>query len=255
MTERKIEKEVVIKADVETVWKALTDAEELRRWFGLDARVQPGAGGSVWITWSGPEAGWEAPIEVWDAPHHLRTLESAGSKVTVDYFIEARGGETVLRLVHSGFSGDMWDDEMLDTLDSGWGAFLATLQHYLERHPGEPRVLVHARLEPVELTRAEAFLRTMHVLGFPAEQQLQPGDRYAVTTEAGDRLEGTVAVFRPAINFSGTVDAFSGAFLMVEMEPGEKPRPAVWLSLYGNAASEAAAVQERLRRILGSAFA
>ncbi|HET6639495.1 MAG TPA: SRPBCC domain-containing protein, partial [Gemmatimonadota bacterium] len=34
--------EIAIDAPVEVVWKALTDARELERWFPLEARVKPG---------------------------------------------------------------------------------------------------------------------------------------------------------------------------------------------------------------------
>lgn len=44
--ERRIEKEIEINAPLEDVWKALTDANELARWFPLEARVTPGPGGT-----------------------------------------------------------------------------------------------------------------------------------------------------------------------------------------------------------------
>jgi len=43
--ERKLEREVMLEAPVDEVWKALTDAKELKKWFALDARVTRGAGG------------------------------------------------------------------------------------------------------------------------------------------------------------------------------------------------------------------
>ena len=39
---RVIEKQIRIAAPTDVVWKALTDAEELTRWFPLDAKVKPG---------------------------------------------------------------------------------------------------------------------------------------------------------------------------------------------------------------------
>ena len=39
---RFIEKTVVVDSPVDVVWHALTDAEELTRWFPVDARVKPG---------------------------------------------------------------------------------------------------------------------------------------------------------------------------------------------------------------------
>ena len=45
--ERKLEREVMLEAPVDKVWKALTDAQELKKWFPLEARVTPGAGGEI----------------------------------------------------------------------------------------------------------------------------------------------------------------------------------------------------------------
>ncbi len=49
---RAVEREIEIDAPVGAVWKALTDAEELTRWFPLNAGVTPGVGGSVWMSWT-----------------------------------------------------------------------------------------------------------------------------------------------------------------------------------------------------------
>jgi uncharacterized protein YndB with AHSA1/START domain len=54
---RQIEKKIQINVPVEAVWKALTDAQELMRWFPLDAKVEPGKGGSIWISWGPPYEG------------------------------------------------------------------------------------------------------------------------------------------------------------------------------------------------------
>jgi uncharacterized protein YndB with AHSA1/START domain len=42
-----IEKQIDIASSAESVWKALTNAEELKRWFPLEARVEPGKGGKI----------------------------------------------------------------------------------------------------------------------------------------------------------------------------------------------------------------
>ncbi len=242
---KKIEVEVEIAADAETVWRALSEGEELKRWFTLDARVTPGEGGAIWQSF-GEGAEWESPIEVWAPGKHLRV---AG----IDYYIESRGGSTVLRLVHSGFGDAAWQDE-LDTLESGWTAFLENLKHYLERHPGEPRTVAYFRHPVIPVSRQEAFARTLTALGI--SQDLRAGDRYAATTSTGDSFEGIVKVSRAPINFSATLENWSDGFLFVEMEPGRgKCRPAIWISLYGDAGRDAEALTERIRTLLERAFA
>ena len=52
---RAVSREIAISASVDAVWKALTDANELTRWFPPEARVAPGAGGSIWRAWQSGE--------------------------------------------------------------------------------------------------------------------------------------------------------------------------------------------------------
>jgi uncharacterized protein YndB with AHSA1/START domain len=47
---RVISKQIEIAAPPEAVWNALTDPEELKRWFPLDARVKPGPGGEIFLS-------------------------------------------------------------------------------------------------------------------------------------------------------------------------------------------------------------
>jgi uncharacterized protein YndB with AHSA1/START domain len=65
------------------VWRALTEAEELTRHFPLEARVTPGVGGSIWISWGGAWNG-ELRIEIWDPPSRLRLTEAPRAAFDVD---------------------------------------------------------------------------------------------------------------------------------------------------------------------------
>ncbi len=49
---RSVERTIEIDAPVRDVWRALTDADELMRWFPLEARAEPGEGGSIWMRWA-----------------------------------------------------------------------------------------------------------------------------------------------------------------------------------------------------------
>lgn len=62
---RSIVHEIEIDAPIETVWKALTEAEELTRWFSELARVTPGVGGSYWVSWGEGQSG-ESRVEAWE---------------------------------------------------------------------------------------------------------------------------------------------------------------------------------------------
>jgi len=258
--ERKIETEIEIDASPEAVWEALSSAEGLKRWFGLDARVRPGQGGSIWLSW-GEGADWESPIEIWEPGRHLRTVDEVPGKdgapparVAVDYLIETREGRTLVRLVHSGMAADSWDDE-IDTLNAGWNAFLIHLRHSLEAHPGQPRQLAHFRHPAVSLERPEAFRRTLRVLGIDDPSQLQVGGRYASSGVEAIRLSGEVRLLKSPINLTATVESLNDGMLMIEIEPGRgRCRPSVWLSLYGESGRQAVATTTAIRKLLESEF-
>jgi uncharacterized protein YndB with AHSA1/START domain len=241
--QRKIVNEIVLPANEDEVWRAVSEGEELAKWFPLDARVTPGAGGSVWQSF-GEGAEWETPITVWEPRKRLFTGDPAS--LAVDYIIEARGaGETVLRIVTSGFSGEnAWEEEV--DMSAGWTTFLLGLRHYFQHHRGESRTVAYFRHPVVEISREEGFRRMLNVFGFA--ETPREGEQFDVTTKMGDRLQGTVEVVAPPINLTATLVSVNRAFLMIEIERGRgRCRPAAWISLYGEAGAEAAALQERLR--------
>ncbi|HYI12462.1 MAG TPA: SRPBCC domain-containing protein [Thermoanaerobaculia bacterium] len=243
--EKTVEAEITIAADPDAVWRAITEGEQLKQWFSTDARVRPGVGGGMWMSF-GEGMDWETPITLWEPGRHLRTEDPAPSKLAVDYYIEGKGGETVVRLVHSGFAADAWDDE-LETLDGGWRAFLAALKNYLERHAGESRTVVSFRHPSVAMSRAEAFPIMLDALGVPLVAE---GEHFTSPI-----FEGEAEVVKAPINLSGRLSNLGGGFLMIELEPGRGTcRPSVWLSLFGDAAAEAPALQEKLQERVKAAF-
>jgi uncharacterized protein YndB with AHSA1/START domain len=155
-TTRSTETGLEIAAPPEAVWKALTEAPEIVRWFALEAMVEPGTGGSVVWKWADAYR-WMTRIELWEPKRRLKlSYEHSGSddhqelgsgapslegghELVVDFEIEATAGGTWLRCVHSGFGRDAtWDNE-LEGVRHGWLAELESLRHYLERHEGRDR--------------------------------------------------------------------------------------------------------------------
>ena len=257
---RAIDLAVDIAASPEDVWRCLTDPTELARWFPLEARVEPGLGGSIWLSWGEGLAAAD-PITVWDPPRHLRTggqsAEGAAVPLAVDYIIEGSGGHTTLRLVHSGFGGGPEWDEGYEATHAGWSYFLLNLRHYLERHRGTPRRMAWVRL-PARGPRPAAMARITgrEGLGLAGGQEpvasggldpLLPGDRYAATALAGGRVEGSVLHHRPGFTFAGTLEELNDALLFLEMEPGPDVWHAgIWISTYGVADDLVAELQRTL---------
>lgn len=149
-----------IHAPPERVWRALTEAAELERWFPLEARVEPGEGGEIFMSWKNEYSG-SSKILTWDPPHHLRISwggeDDAAAQVT-DYHIEGRGGRTLLRVVTSGFPPDASWDDWVEGTRLGWLFELTSLKRYLEENDGEDRRVVYLRRR-VHLPRQEAWDR------------------------------------------------------------------------------------------------
>ena len=246
---RKVETQIEIAAPVEAVWKALTDAEELVRWFPLEAKVTPGAGGSFRISW-GSDFMWDTRIEVWEPNRHLRTVtrqapfaaeESSGAspqarEIAVDYLLESKGGKAVLRLVHSGFgSGADWDEEF-EGVRCGWEAELRSLRQYLEKHAGKARLVCWIR-QPFSVAVEQAWARLTGAGGLApiaAGHELHEGQPYSVETAAGDRLQGIITSVFPLRSLSATVENLNHAIFRVEIYKYAGHHIAsVWLSTWG----------------------
>jgi uncharacterized protein YndB with AHSA1/START domain len=150
VTGRQHETSIQIDAPIEEVWKAITDASAMARWFAPKMTVEPGVGGFVAADWgSGLE--WKTTIEIWEPNRRLRLVETRDHFISAspvaeplepcrliqDYYLESAGGKTVLRLVHSGFgSGDNWDIEYEGTR-GGWAGCFLRMKLGLEQHRDE----------------------------------------------------------------------------------------------------------------------
>ena len=238
---RRIEKQIEVAAPVEAVWKALTDAQELTRWFPLEAQVVPGEGGSIFLSW-GPDCQGKAPITAWEENRRLQWREGApgGGEVPgvfVEWLLEARGGKTLVRLVYSGFSagGADWENEYFDSTNYGWGFMLTNLRHYLESHPGMPRLVAWSR-QKVAQPRPQIYEKLAGAGGLFAEGvgTLAGGGRYTLRAATGDSFTGRVEFIVPPRGFCLTVDGLNGALYWLSIEgAGPEHNAQVWLSAYG----------------------
>ena len=278
---RSIETEFEIAAPVDAVWKALTDADELTNWFPLNARVKPGVGGSIVMTWGKElaDCDHESLIRVWEENKHLQFVwidatppeQAAKAKangtfapvpVAVDFHLEAHGSTTRLRLVHTGFSPDPSWDHQYDGTVRGWQFELRGLKHYLENHRDTKRIVVHARQTFDQMSLSEAWDRLMSDDGLCAEgtvNALKPGDRYGFTMSTGDVLEGEIHIIKRPHDLCATVENQNNAFLRVRIDDpyGTDPHKEVnlWLSTYGLPSQETDALQQRWDEMMARLFA
>ena len=232
---RSLTMERELQATPDEVWEALTTSEGLRRWFPLDARVEPGESGSVWLSW-GPGCDGEAPIHIWEPGSRFGWTESYGEddagrpiQVAVDFYIEGREGSTVVRLVQSGFSASSDWDEMYDALVDGWTYFLFNLAFYFLRHRGQDRKLVWKRAA-TELTRDVVWDRLVAaalIAGGPANGVPDPGMAELVIDRA---RPAEVVSMRESYHFAATLPDLDDSVFFVELEGRHI---GFWLSTYG----------------------
>ncbi|MFQ5695616.1 MAG: SRPBCC domain-containing protein [Terriglobia bacterium] len=175
----------------------------------------------------------------------------------MDFYLEARGGKTVLRLVHSGFGrGPDWDEEY-DGIRRGWRAELRALRHYLELHRGTPRLVAWARTA-TPLPPEEAWKRLLSPQGLLRQgtlANLREGDRYSITAATGDALQGVVQVLAPPKDFSASVENLNNALFRVLLDKHRGiPEAIIWLSAYGLPPAEVQAFQARWTEHLRQLF-
>ena len=276
-TERIIETSVELDAPVEAVWKALTDAEDLSNWFPPFAEVKPGVGGHIRFVWD-EKQDWTSAIGAWEPNKHLRVIAMEATPpekaeqakkdgfycpfpVAVDYYLEERGNKTILRLVHSGFSTDAAWDSQYDGTRRGWATELRGLKHYLEQHRGTKRVVVRATCKIADMSVADAWQRLTGPQALVAEGDLAgrgEGDRYAIATSAGDRLEGKIRLINPPNDLCATVENFNNALLRIRVDDGCLTSPEsqvnLYLSTYGLPAEQTDGLQKRWQTMLDEVF-
>ena len=147
----KIEREAVYRQPVERVWSAITEPDQLKKWFGSNtAEIDLRPGGAMHLVWDDMDA--RAIVHTVNPTSHLawrwkpggievdkdRPLAEQGPLTLVEFFLEAVDGGTRLRVVESGFSA-FADEQRIAALaqnNGGWDACFAGLARLLEGEDG-----------------------------------------------------------------------------------------------------------------------
>lgn len=260
-------------ATPDQVWQALTDADELVRWFSTGARVTPGKGGTMLWSWGHGED-WVTRIDAWEPGKLLRLVQEDArpydaqgnqlppgevepARIAMEFSLETVQGKTRLRLVHSGFGhGTAWDAEV-DGISEGWQAELRSLRHYLRRHRGRNRTAARGLINTT-LPREAAWAR----LTGPGGYRLSPaapgeGEGFEVVTPGGTRYTGTVELNLPGQTLAGTIHELDDGWfrLLTWRDAHGHTGVWAWLAAYADDATpvrefgaEAQAALERLFR-------
>ena len=133
-----IEREILIEAPIEVVWRTVTEPEQVSQWFAdrVDLVIEPGAHGYMEFG----DQGGPVMVETVDPPtrfafrwnHPRGTEPAAGNSMLVEFTLTPQGDErTHLRVTESGHELCAWPDEekqrYADEHQKGWGDFLDRL--------------------------------------------------------------------------------------------------------------------------------
>ena len=139
MADFRVERDVMIEAPVEVVWRTITEPDQITRWFAdrVELELEPGGQGYMGF---GEDQGGAVVIETVDPPHRFsfRWNHPAGEQpgptnsVVVEFTLASRGEErTHLRVVESGDEALAWPDTEKERYaaehNGGWGDFLNRL--------------------------------------------------------------------------------------------------------------------------------
>lgn len=137
---RAIEQSVVVNADADAVFRALTDAKELVKWWPTSATSEPRAGGRFRYEWrfekeSGRDHAEEgAYLDV--VPGRLVrypwAVRGHAGETIVTFVLSPEARATRVTLMHTGWSEDATFNESLEHHVQGWAGFLANLKVVLE---------------------------------------------------------------------------------------------------------------------------
>lgn len=129
-----------IRATPDQVFDFLVQPDQLIRWMGVEAKIDPTPGGRFWLNVTGDDIASGTYLEV-ERPHRVAfTWGWEGSSdvppgsSTVLFTLTAEGDETVVELVHSGLPGGQQDEH-----GSGWTYFVDRLIRIASGRELEPQ--------------------------------------------------------------------------------------------------------------------
>jgi uncharacterized protein YndB with AHSA1/START domain len=138
MTDLAIEREIVIEAPPNVVWRTITEPDQMSQWFAdrVDLVTEPGAHGYMQFG----DQGGPVVVETVDPPnrfsfrwnHPLDTEPVAGNSMLVEFTLTPEGSErTRLRVTESGHELRAWPEAEKERYaaehQNGWAEYLDRL--------------------------------------------------------------------------------------------------------------------------------
>jgi uncharacterized protein YndB with AHSA1/START domain len=133
---------VDIRADPQQVWRAFTEAEQLKGWCSPDAEIRARKGG-LFRASVDRVTEFEAHIDVFEPGRRLRllylpspALPRAETVIVDDFILEPLPGGTIVRLLGSGVPATPEWDTQYRRLRTGWQQAIIRLKVVVERQAG-----------------------------------------------------------------------------------------------------------------------
>lgn len=199
-----------IHASPAEVYRALTDAEELVRWFVSEAEldVQPG-GAFKWVFGRGSGDPGPAPLVTTGlflavVKHEALRMRALidDLETEVEFRIDPWRDGAILTVAHSGFPGDDEWDDTFRALDRGWQTELHVLKIFLERARGMRRSAERheRRLKAEPEALFDAFTTRSGLAGWLADRaaiEATPGGEFVLEWDGRPPLRGHLAACDP----------------------------------------------------------
>jgi uncharacterized protein YndB with AHSA1/START domain len=146
MADFRIERDVMIDAPVEVVWRTITEPDQITRWFAdrVELELKPGGEGYMGF---GEHQGGPVVVETVEPPtrfsfwwnHPAGERPVAGNSVLVEFTLSSSDPEhTHLRVAETGHELLTWPDAEKERYakehNGGWGDFLDRLSGMLAEH-------------------------------------------------------------------------------------------------------------------------
>lgn len=145
MIPAQIEKEMLIEAPVEVVWRIVTEADQISQWFSAEAQLDLRVGGQGRLG-TGRKS-YPIQVEAIDPPRRFAfrwlypegARAERGNSTLVEFTLSQEAGNTRLRVVESGFDQTDWSDEekvrSIEDHSRGWEECFARLRQLALSQP------------------------------------------------------------------------------------------------------------------------
>ena len=147
MADFQIEREVVIDAPIEVVWRTITEPEQIRQWFAdrVELELEPSGRGVMGFE----DRAFPLVVEALEPPtlfsfrwnHPAGEEPAAGNSTLVEFRLVGEGERTRLRVVESGLELLVWPvadkERFADEHRGGWAMYMDRLARLLAERSSE----------------------------------------------------------------------------------------------------------------------